>query len=92
MDLNLTSIKYKAKTSMNCRAIDWRKICNKDKECKLYNKYLLDLTSCNMSYDNFCRSVVRADRETVVVINHKCEGWYAASKNILVPAIKETKQ
>jgi hypothetical protein len=27
MDLNLTFIKYKAKSSMNCSDIDWRKIC-----------------------------------------------------------------
>jgi exonuclease III len=32
MDLNLTSIKYKAKTLMNCGDIDWRKICEEDEQ------------------------------------------------------------
>jgi hypothetical protein len=32
MDLNLKSIKYKAKTSMNCSNIDWRKICEEDEQ------------------------------------------------------------
>ncbi len=30
MDLNLTSIKYKAKLLMNCDGIDWRKICEEE--------------------------------------------------------------
>jgi hypothetical protein len=89
MDLNLTLIKYKAKTSMYCRNIDWRKICDKDKQRKLYNKYLLKLTSRVMSYDNFCKAVVRAGKETAVAMDCKCEGWYTASKGILAPAIQE---
>ncbi len=32
MDLNLASIKYKAKMSMNCGDIDWRKICEEDEQ------------------------------------------------------------
>ncbi len=63
MDPNLTSIKYKAKSSMNCRDIDWRKICKEDEQCKLYNKYLLELTTMDMSYDDFCKAVVRACKE-----------------------------
>jgi hypothetical protein len=92
MDLNLASIKYKAKTSMYCGDIDWRKICEEDAHRKLYNKYLLNLTSRDMLYDNFSKAVVRAGRETVIAINHKCDSWYAASKNILVPAIQEKNQ
>jgi hypothetical protein len=49
MDLYLRSIKYKAKTLMNCSNIDWRKICEEDEQQKLYNKYLLVLTSRDMS-------------------------------------------
>ena len=90
MDLNLTSIKYKAKTLMNCGNIDWRKICEEDEQQKLYNKYLLELTSRDMSYNNFCEAVViRAGKETAVAINRKCKGWYTASKGILAPAIQE---
>jgi hypothetical protein len=92
MDLNLTSIKYKAKTSMNCRDIDWRKICEEDKQCKLYNKYLIKLTSCDMLSDNFCKAVVRAGREPAIAIDDKCEDWYAASKKIQAPAIKKKNQ
>jgi exonuclease III len=54
MDLNLTSIKYKEKTSMNYGDIDWRKIREEDEQQKLYNKYLLKLTSRDMSNNNFC--------------------------------------
>ncbi len=89
MDLNLTSIKYKAKSLMNCGNIDWRKICEEDEQCKLYNKYLLELTSRDMSYNNFCEAVVRAGKATAVAIDRKCEGWYAASESILAPAIQE---
>jgi hypothetical protein len=92
MDLNLTSIKYKAKTLMNCSNIDWRKICEEDEQQKLYKKYLLELTSWDMSYDNFCKVVIRAGKETAVTINQKCEGWYTASKSILAPAIQEKNQ
>ncbi len=92
MDLNLTSIKYKVKMFINCGDIDWRKICKEDEQCKLYNKYLLDLTSRDMSYDVYCKAVVHTGRETVIAINCKCEGWYTASKNILVPAIEEKNQ
>jgi hypothetical protein len=69
MDLNLTSIKYKAKTSTYCGDIDWRKICEEDEQQKLYNKYLLKLTSRDMSYDNLCKAVVRAGKETAVAID-----------------------
>jgi hypothetical protein len=89
MDLNLTSIKYKAKSPMNCGDIDWSKICEEDEQLKLYNKHLLELTSWYMSYNNFCTAVVHACKETAVAIDCKCEGWYTASKSILVPAIQE---
>jgi hypothetical protein len=45
-----------------------------------------------MSYNNFSKAVVHAGRETAVATDHKCEGWYAGSKKILVPAIKEKNQ
>jgi hypothetical protein len=89
MDLNLMSIKYKAKMSMNCGNIDWRKICEEDEQRKLYNKYLLKLPSWDMSYNNFCKAVVRAGKETAVPINRKCKGWYTVSESILAPAIQE---
>jgi hypothetical protein len=89
MDLNLTSIKYKANSSMSCGNIDWRKICEEDEQRKLYNKYLLELTYRDMSYNNFCNAVVRAGKETAVAIDCECEGWYTVSKSILVPAIQE---
>jgi hypothetical protein len=75
LDLNLTSIKYKAKSSLNRGDINWRKICEEDKQCKLYNKYLLQLTSRDMSYKNFCKAVVRAGKITAVAVNRKCKGW-----------------
>ncbi len=46
---NLTSIKYKVKSSLDRGDIDWRKICEDDEQHKLYNKYLLQLTSHDMS-------------------------------------------
>ncbi len=92
MDLNITSIKYKVKLSMNRSDSDWRKICEEDEQRKLYNKYLLELTSWDMSYNNFCKAVVRAGKETAVAIDRKCEGWYTASKCILAPAIQEKNQ
>jgi hypothetical protein len=41
LDFNITSIKYKTKSLMNCSDINWRKICEEDEQPKLYNKYLL---------------------------------------------------
>ena len=38
MHLNLTLLKYKAKVSLDSGDIDWRKICEEDKQRKLYNK------------------------------------------------------
>jgi hypothetical protein len=77
---------------MNCRYIDWRKICEEEEQRKLYNKHLLQLTSRKTPYDNFCEAVVRAGRETAVAIDPKCEGWYMASEHILAPAIQEKNQ
>jgi len=90
MELNLTSLKYKEKvSSLNTGEIDWRKICKEDEQHKLYNKYLLDFTTRDMTYDNFCKAVVRASRETNMSIENKCEGWYTASEAILAPTIEE---
>ncbi len=89
MQLNLTSIKYNEKASLDSGGIDWRKICEEDEQRKLYNKYLLKLTSGDMAYDTFCEAVVRAGRETAISIECKCKGWYKASKSILTPAIEE---
>jgi hypothetical protein len=87
-DPDVTEIQRKA--SLNGGNIDWRKICEEDEQRKLYNKYLLELTSHNMGYDTFCEAVTRAGHETAVSIDSKCEGWYKASKSILIPAIEET--
>jgi len=91
LSLNITSIKYKANSKLNSGDIDWRKICKEDEQRKLYNKYLLELTSHNMSYNNFCEAVVRAGKETAaaITIDRKYKGWYTASKDILAPAIQE---
>jgi hypothetical protein len=89
--LNLTSIKYKPKVSMHSGEISWCAITEQDEQRKLYNKYLLELSSKDMTYDNFCEAVVQAGRETATSIENKCEGWYTASKDILTPTIKEKK-
>jgi len=88
-ELNLTSIKYKAKSSLNRGDIDWRLICEEETQQKLYNKYLLQLTSRDMLYDNFCKAVVRAGEIPTVTINRSCARWYTASEGILAPAIQE---
>ena len=90
MQLNLTSLKYKEKASLDTRNIDWRRICKEDEQCKLYNKYLLELTSRNMTYSTFCEAVVHV-RCAAISIECKCKGWYKASESILIPAIKEKK-
>jgi hypothetical protein len=92
MQLNLTSLKYKEKVSLDSGNIDWRKICEEDEQCKLYNNYLPKLTSGDMDYDTFLEAVVCAGRETAVSIECKCEGWYKASKSILIPKIEEKNQ
>jgi exonuclease III len=89
MQLNLTSLKYKVKASLNCGDIDWKKICDEDKQRKLYNKYLLELTLHDMTYENFCEAVTRAGCQIAVSIESKCKGWFKASESILTPAIKE---
>ena len=91
MQLNLTSLKYNKKASLACGNIDWQKNCEEEEQRKLYNKYLLDLTSCDMAYDTFCEAVKRAGRKTAVSIKSKCKGWFKASESILMPAIKEKK-
>jgi hypothetical protein len=75
--------------SINGGEINWKKICKEDKQHKLYNKYLLELTTCNMTYANFCEAIVGAGRETAISVECKCKGWYKASKAILIPAIEE---
>ncbi len=89
LDLNLISIKYKAKSPLNCGDIDWREMCEEDEQRKLFKKYLLQLTSRDMSYEKFCEAVVGAGKITATIINCKCEGWYRASKDILAHAIKK---
>ncbi len=42
-----------------------------------------------MSYNNFCKAVICAGKETAIAINRKCKGWYTASKSILALAIQE---
>ena len=49
MQLNLTLLKYKEKASINGGEINWRKICKEDEQRKLYNKYLLELTTSDMT-------------------------------------------
>ena len=89
IELNLTSIKYKAKTSINRGDIDWRTICEEEMQRTMYNKYLLQLTSRDMSYENFCEAVVRAGEFTAVIVKKGCVGWYTESESILAPAIQE---
>ena len=89
MQLNLTSLKYKEKASLDSGDIDWREICEEDEQRKLYSKYLLKLTSCEMAYDTFCKAFMHAGRETAISIECKCKGWYKASESILIPAIEE---
>ncbi len=74
---------------MHSGEIDWRAITKKDEQRKLNNKYLLELTTKDMMYDNFCKAVVQAGRETATAVEIKCEGWYTASKDILTPAMEE---
>ena len=89
MQLNLTSLKYKEKMPSEKKKIDWRKICEEDEQRKRYNKYLLELTSRDMTYDNFCEAIMCAGRKTAISIEPQCRGWYAASESILNPAIEE---
>ena len=87
MQLNLTSLKYNEKASLDSGDIDWQKICTGDEQRRLYNKYMLELTLRDMAYDTFCEAVIRAGRKTAVSIESKCKGWYKASESILIPAI-----
>jgi len=92
LDLNLTSIKYKVKSSLNSGDIDWRKICEEDEQHKVYNKNLLQFTSRDMSYKEYCKAVVRAGETTATIVTRTCKSWYRASKDIFVPAIQETNR
>ena len=67
--LNLTSIKYKAKKSLHHGDIDWRIICKEETHRALYNKYLIQLTSRDMSYESFCTAVVHAGKITATTVN-----------------------
>ena len=59
---------------------------------KLYNKYLLEYTSCTIAYDDFCEAKAHAGWETATTIVCKCEGWNKASEAILNPAIEGKNQ
>ena len=91
MELNLTSLKYKEKASLNTGEIDWRKICKEDEQHKLYNKYLLDFTTRDMTYDNFCEAVVRAGQETNILLKINVrDGTQQAKLSLLQPLRKRT--
>ncbi len=60
MQLNLTLLKYKEKVLLNGGEINWRKICEEKETHKLYNKYLLELTTRDMTYNTFCEAIIRA--------------------------------
>ena len=62
LELNLTSIKYKAKSSINRGDIDWRIICEEETHRTMYNKYLMQLTSRDMPF-------VRAGEITAMTVN-----------------------
>jgi hypothetical protein len=49
--------------------IDWRIICEDETQHAMYNKYLMQLTSQNMSYENFCEAVVHSGEFTAVTVN-----------------------
>ena len=49
----------------------------------------MEFTSRDMRYVDFCKTVVRAGKETAVAIDQKCKEWYTASESILAPAIQE---
>ena len=83
------SLKYKEKASLNSGDINWQKICEEEEQRKIYNKYLLELISRDMTYVALCKAVTHAGHKTAVSIKHKCEGWYKASESILAPAIEE---
>jgi exonuclease III len=89
MQLNLTLLKYNKKASLNGGEIDWRKICEEEGMRKLYNKYHLELTTRDITYDTFCEVVIRAGHKTAIFNNCKCKGWFKASETILIPAIEE---
>jgi hypothetical protein len=91
MTLNLTSIKYKPKVSMHSGEINWHAITEKDEQRKLYNKYLLKLTTKDMTYDNFCKAVVQAGRETATAIENKLkDGTQQAKTYLHLPSRKRT--
>ena len=64
-----------------------KKFAKKTNKHKLYNKYLLKLTSRDMTYGSFCKAVTRAGHKTAISIVSQCRGWYAASESILNQAI-----
>ncbi len=92
MELNLTLQKYKEKASLNSGEINWIKICKEDKHRKLYDQYLLELTTQDMTYDNFCEAIICAGQEIATSTECKCEGWCKAGETILSPAIEEKNQ
>ena len=62
LELNLTSIKNKAKSSINRGNIDWRILCEEETHRTMYNKYLMQLTSRDMPF-------VRAGEITAMTVN-----------------------
>jgi len=52
----------------------------------------MEFTSQEMRYVDFCQGVIQVGKETAMVIDQKCEGWYTVSESILAPAIQEKNQ
>ena len=87
----LTSIKYKG-CSVSRGVINWTKILNDDRYREIYNQHLLNMTTDDMSYEDFHDHVIKAGELTAMVIQRNCEGWFQFSRDTLAPLIETRNQ
>ncbi len=88
----VTSIKFKATTSLNTGTIDWQKIMTNDAYKQFYNANALSMMTNEMDYDDFNAAILEAGRVTAMTVTERCKGWYMFSRNDLMPVIEEKNQ
>ncbi len=56
---------------------------------EIYNRTLYEITTDEISYDDFNKCILRASELTTVKVSNKNEGWFQFSRAEMAPLLKE---
>jgi hypothetical protein len=84
----ITSIKYKHRTVSQGK-IDWTTIMFDERYHEIYNRTLYEMTTDEMSYDDFNKCILKAAELTAVKVSKKNEGWFQFSRAEVAPLLEE---